>query len=213
MSRDVVCISCTSGAGGEEVGRLVAEQLGFLYIDDEIIGHAAVRGGIDPEQVADEERRRSRIGVLLDHLAKGGGEAWGVVSPALGDDVPSDAVRAFIRDAIVAAAARGKVVIVAHGASHAIGGSGKTLRVFVTAPAETRAKRLGAAEGLDDSGATKAIRKADAGRADYLKRFYEIGEELPTHYDLVVNTNDLSADEAASLIARAATYERAVETR
>jgi hypothetical protein len=204
MACDTVCISCASGADGEEVGRLAAEQLGFLYVDDEIIGHAAARGGIDPEQVADEERRKSRIGVLLDHLAKGGGEAWGAISPAFADDVPSDAVRAFIRDAIAEVAARGRVVIVAHGASHAIGGSGKTLRVFVTAPTETRAKRLGASEGLNDADATKAIRKADAGRADYLKRFYEIGEEQPTHYDRVINTGNLSADQAAALIAQAA---------
>src|SRR5436190_7865523 len=148
MSRDVVCISAASGAGGEEVGRLVAEQLGFLYVDDEIITRAAARGGIDPEQVADAERRRSRIGALLDHLAKGGSEAWAAVSPVAADEAPSEAVRAFVRDAIAEVAARGRVVIVAHGASHAIGGSGKALRVFVTAPTEERAKRLGAAEGL-----------------------------------------------------------------
>ena len=48
-----VCISHSTGAGGEEVGRLVAERLGFLYVDEEIVAAAATRGGIDPGDVAD----------------------------------------------------------------------------------------------------------------------------------------------------------------
>ena len=42
------------------------------------------------------------------------------------------------------------------------------------------------------------------GRADYLKRFYEVAEELPTHYDLVFNTDSLSIEQAAELISQAA---------
>ena len=53
----VVCISHATGAGGEEVGKLVAERLGFLYVDEDIVAGAAARGGIDPGEVADEERR------------------------------------------------------------------------------------------------------------------------------------------------------------
>jgi cytidylate kinase len=37
-----------------------------------------------------------------------------------------------------------------------------------------------------------------------LKRFYEIDEELPTHYDLVVNTDVLTVEQAAELVSRAA---------
>ena len=57
MTCRVVCISHATGAGGEEVGRLVAERLGFLYVDEEIVAGAAATGGINPDDVADEERR------------------------------------------------------------------------------------------------------------------------------------------------------------
>src|SRR6266540_1735875 len=40
--------------------------------------------------------------------------------------------------------------------------------------------------------------------AAYLKTFYDVERELPTQYDLVVNTEVLDPDEAADLIARAA---------
>jgi cytidylate kinase len=48
------------------------------------------------------------------------------------------------------------------------------------------------------------MKESDAARADYLKRFYGVAHELPTHYDLVVNTDRLSSDQAASLLAHAA---------
>jgi len=50
----------------------------------------------------------------------------------------------------------------------------------------------------------RAVNDSDAGRADYLKRFYGISEELPTHYDLVVNTDAISIEQAAGLISLAA---------
>jgi cytidylate kinase len=49
------------------------------------------------------------------------------------------------------------------------------------------------------------VKDADAARRDYLKRFYGVDEELPTHYDLVVNTDVLSVERAADLIAQAGT--------
>lgn len=202
MPRSVVCISRALGAGGEEVGRLVAERLGFLYVDEEIIARAAERGGIDPEQAADAERRNSMFAGLLDYLAAGGTAlATTPISPEWNEQ-SSETIRGFIRDAVREVATRGDAVIVAHAASHAIGAQANALRVLVTAPEETRVQRL---EAAGDERALKTVRRSDSQRADYLKRFYDVGQELPTHYDLVINTDTLSGDLAAALIAQAAT--------
>ena len=196
----MVCISHATGAGGEEVGRLVAERLGFLYVDDDIIARAAARGGISPADVADEERRKPLVSRLLEALAQTGElGASGLVQA-----VDSDNVRALIRETIERTAARGNAVIVAHAASHLVEAGDEALRVLVTASPTTRAGRLGAAEALDSAQAVKAVRDSDAGRRDYLKRFYDVDEELPTHYDLVVNTDALSMEVAAELVIRAA---------
>jgi cytidylate kinase len=202
MSHDVVCIARASGAGGEEIGRAVADRLGFLYVDEEIIDLAAKRAGIDPEQVADEERRKPLFAGLLDHLADGGSTV--LTPPPATPEIPSETVRMFIRDAIEEIAARGEAVIVAHAASYAVGSERQPLRVLVTGSRETRARRLGAAEGLADLEATRIIKKSDAARVDYLKRFYGVAVELPIHYDLVINTDAISTNQAAALIARAA---------
>jgi cytidylate kinase len=196
MACRVVCISHATGAGGEEIGRRVAERLGFLYVDDEIVTRAATKGGIGADEVADEERRKSLAARMLEAIAQGGGEAWtmGTLGPTrFPDELGSDDVRALIREAIEQTAARGNVVIVAHAASHAVTPGPETLRVLVTGSAKTRAARAGA----------ETVKDADAARRDYLRRFYDVDEELPTHYDLVLNTDVLSVEQAADLIARA----------
>ena len=74
------------------------------------------------------------------------------------------------------------------------------LRVLVTASPETRATRIAGLEGIDHARAAREVKSSDAARRDYLKRFYDIGEELPTHYDLVVNTDVLTVEQAAGLV-------------
>jgi cytidylate kinase len=207
VPRTVVCISRLLGAQGEEIGRLVAEQLGFSHVDEEIVTRAAIRGGLDPHDVADAEQRKSLLRRLLGELGQeGGAEASGFVYffPSLVErEERSDAV-ALIREAIAETASAGHVVLVAHAASYALAGSPELLRVLVTASAETRASRLAEGRGLGAKEAAKTVKDSDAARADYLRRFYEVDAELPTHYDVVVNTDDISPEEAAALIAEAA---------
>ena len=198
MACRVVCISHATGAGGEEVGRLVAERLGFLYVDDEIVARAAAKGGIGPDEIADAERRKSLVARVLDAWARSGGEAWvvGAGVPDPGQELGSEDLRVLIREAIEQTAARGNVVIVAHAASQALPRGPEALRVLVTASPDTRAERLG------DEGA-RTVKDEDAARSDYLKRFYGVDEESPTHYDLVINTDVLSVEQAADVVSQA----------
>ena len=53
---------------------------------------------------------------------------------------------------------------------------------------------------VDERRATAAIQAEDRARADYFKRFFGIDQELPTHYDLVINTDNLRMEEAAELV-------------
>jgi len=155
--------------------------------------------------VADEERRKSLLERVLSGLGQGGSEAWaGFASPGVGGERASDDVRAFILEAIEQTAARGRAVIVAHAASYTLGHGTDALRVLVTASPDTRAARLVSAKGLEQAEGARTVNDSDAGRADYLKRFYGISEESPTHYDLVVNTDAVSVEQAAELISMAA---------
>jgi cytidylate kinase len=210
VRKGVICISGADGAGAQDVARLVAERLGIPLIDEAIVERAAREGGVEPHTVADVEQRKSFLARILDDLnpdtAAATGYAFaGFVPPAPHEPHPgSDELRSLIRTAIEETAARGDAVIVAHAASHALASHEDVLRVLVTASADTRCDRLAEALGLDEPAAAKRLKDGDAGRADYLKRFYGISEERPTQYDLVLNTDRLEPEVAARVIADAA---------
>jgi cytidylate kinase len=210
MQRTLICVSHCDGAGGDDVARLVADQLGLRYVDEEIISRAAEKCGAAPQLVADAEQRQPLLRRVLEELGTSGASAMagsaGVPPPLPNEPPPprSDELRRFIADAIEAVASEGHVVIGAHAASIALGARGELLRVFVTAPARTRARRVAHEREIEASEAERQIRAADRTRADYLKRFYDINREDPTHYDLVVNTDALTTDEAANIIVHAA---------
>jgi cytidylate kinase len=207
MSRRVVCISRVRGAGAEEVGRLVAEMLGLSYVDEEIIAQAAAKGGVSAADIADLERRKSVVSRLLVELGRGleaETAALTGLAPGTHEEGTPEALRGLIREVVEEVASRGDVVIAAHGASFALAREEGVLRVHVTASPETRSRRLSESAGLDSKEAAKAVRDSDLSRADYLRRFYDVAAELPTHYDLVVNTDRLSIEATADLVSRAA---------
>jgi len=215
MSFQVVCISRTLAAGGETVGHTVAQRLGFRYIDEQIITRAAQQAQVDPELVAAAEHRRPLLQRLIDRLAMAGDLAGPL---SLGTGVPLDVfapgtagyrampedLRVLIRAAIHEVANAGKAVIVAHAASMALTGTPGVLRVLVTASADTRAQRLASTQGIAAAEATAGIAASDRERHDYFREFYKIKEELPTHYDLIINTDVLTPDVGVELIVSAA---------
>jgi cytidylate kinase len=215
----VVCISRAMGAGGETIGQLVAQHLGFRYVDEQIITLAARQAQIDPALVAAAEQRQSLLKRLLDKLPSGLDVA-GAITVATGVPVESFAsgasshraapedMRVLIRAAIHEVASAGTAVIVAHAASIALAEVPGVLRVLVTAPGNVRAKRLSTTEGLPPEAADAAIGASDLERRDYLKRFYGVKEELPTHYDIVINTDVLTAEQAAAVVAAATSVGR-----
>ena len=212
MPSRVICISRTLAAGGEEVGRGVAERLGFRVIDAEIIQRAAERAEVEPKRVAETEQRQPLIRRLIAAIAFPGKAGalpleYYAAAPeaalAIGQPL-EERLRALIREVIEEVAKEGKAVIVAHAASMALAGSDGVLRILVTAPAERRARRLVEAAEVSLREAKAAVKRSDRERTDYFKRFYGIGAELPTHYDLVVNTDRVTPEEAAEIVVHAA---------
>lgn len=209
MGFRVVCISRTTAAGGEDVGQLLAQRLGFRYVDEQIIRRAAQQAQVDPALVARAEHRQPLLARLLEKLPRGA-DAIGMVgvatvpvaaaAPAAAPRTDAADLRAMIQAAIHEVAGVGQAVIVAHAASMALANVEGVLRVLVTASAETRVRRVAEGERLVREEAERRIATSDRERREYFQRFYQLPEELATHYDLVVNTDVLSTAGAAEVV-------------
>ena len=202
MDCKVISISRALAAGGEEIGRDVAAQLGFRFVDDEIVSRAAEKAGVSPQTIEKVERMPPLIDRILKHMGSVPVEHAAYI-PAPGQHSPD--YETIIEQVIRQTAAQGNVVIVAHGASIPLAGTPGLLRVLITGSPEARTARLTASLGEQDRRrAKKAIEDSDRERRDYLQRFYNIREEQPSHYDIVLNTDVLSFSTAAEIVVAAA---------
>jgi len=220
MGARVVCISRTVAAGGEAVARAVAQRLRFRFVDDEIITLAAKKASVLPDEIAQAEHKQpllkrllaalqttAPVASALHHIAPEPMEIdyYRLVPVETKPPLATDDYRNLIREVIGEVAAEGDVVIVAHGASMALGARAGTLRVLVTASPATRVRRLSrSGQLLNEAEATKAVAESDKARRHYFASFYGLEDELPTHYDLVVNTDVLTPEQAVTVIVQAA---------
>lgn len=195
-------ISRAAAAGGEQIGRAAAQRLGLRYVDDEVIRLAAEAAHIDPAVVAEAGVPKSLVMRLVEAIDALGATAS---SPGAWLARPGQkALRGLIRDTIVRVAERGNAVIVAHGASMALGPRPGVLRVLVTGTPEVRVERLVRSGLVPEKDAAPTIAESDRSRRQYLEMFYGVSEEAPTLYDLVIKTDRLGFDQAAALIVAAA---------
>jgi CMP/dCMP kinase len=205
MAYTTVCISSEDGTGALGAAMLAARSLGLKVIDEDIVTRAALEAGVERDVVADVEQRKSKLARLIEGLAPAGMAGPGYIVPeaAIGQPASTE-LQGIIKSVIEEIADAGGVMIVSHAASLALGGRANVLRVLVTASPETRRDRTATSLGIEAGEADKLIKRGDTNRADYIKRFYGIGSERPTHYDLVVNTDRISPEQSAELIVSAA---------
>ena len=76
----IVTISGNTGAGATEIGRIVAQQLGFDYVDRQILTEAAralgVRNATSPAATSARRRRRCGSGWHLSSRTSSSARPW-----------------------------------------------------------------------------------------------------------------------------------------
>jgi cytidylate kinase len=206
MGANVICISRAIWVGAESIATDVAKELGYRYVDEEIVNLAAQRRNLNPSEVANAEKRKSFLVQLLEDVSRGGtAELINYLPNQRSIPVASDDMRVLIRDAIRETADQGNVVIVAHAASYALTRRDDVLKVLITGSPFVRANRwLVGSGGRSPVDAAEMIKDSDKARASYLKRFYNVDSEMAEDYDLTVNTDKLSTAQVTSLIVSAA---------
>jgi cytidylate kinase len=203
MGAKVVCISRAAFTGAEEIAAQVAAELGFRYVDEEIVTRAAQQRNLSPAEVATAERRKSSLRTLMKDIGDGGADVLSYIQNSKSG--PAGDVRDLIRQAITETAEEGNVVIVAHAASFALARRKQVLRVLITGSEFGRVTRWSLTSGgQSPRQAQEAIRESDSARADYLKRFYDVKHESPAHYDITLSTDALQPPAIKELILAAA---------
>ncbi len=204
----IVTISSQFGSGGSEVGRLVANESGLLYLDHEIIGEVAKRLGINVEQAA---RRDERTIGMAHHVL----DALQANSPfsinyetLLNPTRPPARSQELVywqltRRVILELATTGDAVFIGRGSQFLLHGMPRTLHIYIFAPIEQRVDNVMQHSQVDRPQATRMIERRDYEREAYLRRYYGSSQNHPDLYHLLINTALFPYEQAADLIKQA----------
>ena len=179
----MVTISRQAGAGGDEIARLLAEELGWKLLDNEAVEKLLVdRGFHSAETDAFEERK-----------------------PDFWHRFPSGKERYlhFLKLVSYEFARRDGCVILGRGGQVLFASVPGTVRVRIIAPLQDRVARMLEQSGGDEHKARQAIQHSDSERAGFHRFLFHVDWDSPDLYDLVINTHAIPVQVAAGLVAKA----------
>ena len=182
----IVTISHEIGAGGPEIGQLLAERLGCRYVDHELISNAATRYGLLEEK--------------LSHLDES--------KPSLFERFDAETRRyiTVIQTALYDFAEQDNVVLMGRGGQWLLRGIPHVLRVRVMAPFDVRVKRLTKklagpmGEQTNPRTVTELVRRDDAEKAGRMRYLYEVDIADPMLYELIVNIEMVRYDAVVQML-------------
>jgi cytidylate kinase len=182
-----VAISRETGAGGAEVARQVADKLGWQLVDRDLLNYMADHYKLPKDMLAFVDERTSNwlhevFGKWLDNR---------VVTQ-------SEYVRHLGR-VVLLAVRHTSSVFVGRGVQFLLPRA-RGIAIRMIAPLPQRIERTMQVQQLDRDAAKKHVADSDAGRRDFVQRYFHREVEDPSLYDLVINGEFLDYGEAADLI-------------
>ncbi len=205
----VVTIRGRLGSGAPEIGKQVAEKLQADYVDREIIAKVARRLQREEQDVIAKEMPPSS---LLGRIAEALGQSHGFDQGFEGAYLPisqmplDDARYLQALKSVVGDLARSeRLVIFGRGSQFILKDPG-VLHVLIVAPPELRVKRVIKDLNLHQQAAEREVARSDNNIREFMKRYFRAELEDPLHYDLVINTEHLGFQAAASIVVGAVSW-------
>lgn len=188
MSRHhVITIGRQLGSGGADMGKALAEQFGFRYIDKEILVKAAEEMNLGEENLEYVDEKNTSVWMALAQTAV-------YDTPYIADEwyVPTskqlfDTQARIMKEAVE----EGPCVIIGRCASYLFRNYEKSANIFLHADMETRIRRMEKTldKPLSEEKARKMMEKSDRERARYYNTFTGRKWMDLRGYDFVLNTS------------------------
>ena len=187
----VITISREFGSGGRTIGKQVAERLGIPCYDQELIEKIEEKSGLAKEFI--EERG--------EHTLRGGWLANAFADRSLNGLSVQDYLWTIQRKTILELAEQGPCVIVGRCADYILEGKADTLKVFIHAPMEVRAKRIVEKYGESAEAPEKRLRDKDIRRSAYYHFYTDVEWGIAKNYDIALDSGTLGLDRCVDIIA------------
>lgn len=190
----LICIAREFGSGGHEIGKSLADTLGYDFYDQELVTEAASRSSISSEilEKADEKKENPWLHSIV----------YDASDQRLRGISANEAMFRMQSAVILEAAQKDNCVFVGRCADFVLQQAAvKRLSIFITAPFSNRVQRKMNLLGEEEKVVTSLVRKMDKQRKNYYNYYTGGNWGKPYNYDLCVNSSALGIEQTAEALA------------
>ena len=180
--KNVIAIGRQFGSGGHDIGKILAEKLGYDFYDAEIIQMTAGTTGYTLEFIKKNEEimTNSLIYDLVNQM---------YLNADMQDEAPKDKIFEAECQVVRDLAKKGNCVIVARCADYVLRNSENCLKVFFSAPLMSRIRRVAQRQNISEGEAKATVQKNEKLRADNYRYYTRRMWGAAGNFDLSLNTD------------------------
>ena len=180
--KNVIAIGRQFGSGGHDIGKILAEKLGYDFYDAEIIQMTAGTTGYTPEFIKKNEEimTNSLIYDLVNQM---------YLNADMQDEAPKDKIFEAECQVVRNLAKKGNCVIVGRCADYVLRNSENCLKVFFSAPLASRIRRVAQRQNISEGEAKATVQKNEKLRADNYRYYTRRMWGAAGNFDLSLNTD------------------------
>ena len=196
MKHIIINVGRQVGAGGQEIGRMLAKDFEAQYYDRELLNLAAKESGFSEKFFKQNDEKkgflRGLFNVQAPHII--GGSLYG-------SNFSQEGLFQFQSDAIRKAASEGSCVFLGRCADYILRDFENVVNVFITASMDFRVDVVSKVKQLDAEHARKLIEHVESRRAQYYNYYTGKKWGVAESYDLCIDASILGLEETEKIIA------------
>lgn len=197
----VITISRQFGAGGITLGRMVAEKLGYTFVDTEIIKMVAEMANVSTNFVETVEKEAGgTFHKIINRLV-----SKPLLERVLRDErgyIDEEIYLDYLVLIIAQMADEGNVVILGRGSQYILSDHPDAYHFLLIDEFANRVRFMQAHYNLSQSRAEQVVKSEDKRRLNLYRKLHKTDYDKPSLYHLVLNMNRVSLDTAKDLICR-----------
>ena len=196
MKHIIINVGRQVGAGGQEIGRMLAQDFEAKFYDRELLNLAAKESGFSEKIFKQNDEKkgflRGLFNIQAPHMI--GGSLYG-------SNFSQDSLFQFQSDAIRKAASEGSCVFLGRCADYILRDFDNVVNVFITASIDFRVELVSKVKDLDAEHARRLIEQVESRREQYYNYYTGKKWGAAESYDLCVDASLLGLEDTEKIIA------------
>ena len=196
MKHMIINVGRQVGAGGQEIGRMLAQDFNAKFYDRELLNLAAKESGFSEKFFKQNDEKKGFIRGLFNvqspHLTG---------SSMYGSNFSQESLFQFQSDAIRKAAEEGSCVFLGRCADYILRDFENVVNIFITASMDFRVEIVSKVKELDADHARKLIEQVESRRAQYYNYYTGKKWGAAESYDFCIDASILGLEETEKIIA------------